>query len=314
MMNRPEAVARFQGQHGVASRDQLLELGIDPKTIWRARQRDVIEEVLPGVFALAGTTLSFEGRCMAALLYFGDDAYLSGTTSAALQGCRSMFRRIIDVTVDETEKVRPHPDWIHVHRSAWRLDGDVVTRSDGLRHSSPCRTSFDLASQFNDHRFSRLMEDLWHLKLLTPEEASDYLASVRRSGRAGVKRLEEWLEATGARSRPAQSGLELDVIDAIRAVGLPEPERQHPVRLLSGEIVHIDVAWPAIKFGLEPGDSWWHGGDLKVRADIDRDNACAELGWMIRRLDESLRANPPATARLVKRLYEARTCTYRPAS
>jgi hypothetical protein len=97
-------------------------------------------------------------------------------------------------------------------------------------------------------------------------------------------------------------------------VGLPEPVRQHPLVLRSGEKIHIDVAWPDIQFGLEPGHSWWHGGDLQVRKDIARDNACGEIGWFIRRLDESLRADPVATARLIKALHDSRRETFRPSS
>jgi hypothetical protein len=243
---------------------------------------------------------------MAVQLRFGERAYLSGTTAAALQGARSMPRSFVAVTVESGTKVGGVPGWVRVHRSVWLVEGDVVVRPDGLRLSSPTRTLFDLASVFNDHRFARLAEDFWHLGLASPDDVSDYLQRVRRSGRRGVKRLELWLESVRDRTRPAQSGLELDVIDAIRAVGLPEPQRQYPVRLLSGEIVHIDVAWPDVCLGIEPGHSWWHGGDLKQRADQDRDRACGEVGWDIKRFDESMGQDPMASARQIKRLYEQR--------
>jgi hypothetical protein len=305
MMNDPHVLALFHRQHGVAAHTQLTALA-PARAVTRARARGAIVPVIGKVYALAGAELSFEGRCMAVLLQFGEHAYLSGTTAAALLGARSMSRSRVDVTVDATAYVGPIPDWVRVHRSAWRVEGDVVTRPDGLRLSSPLRTLLDLAAQFNDHRFARFAEDLWHLGLASPDDASDYLADVRRSGRRGVKRLEAWLEAVGGRSGTAQSGLELDAIDAIRAVGLPEPERQYPVRLMSGEVVHIDVAWPDVRLGIEPGHSWWHGGDLKQRADQDRDRACGEVGWDIKRFDESMRDDVMAAARQIKNLYNQR--------
>ncbi len=79
------------------------------------------------------------------------------------------------------------------------------------------------------------------------------------------------------------------MIAAVRAVGLPEPVRQYPLVLRSGETIHIDIAWPGKCLGLEPGHSWHHGGDLRMRKDHARDSACAELGWQIVRLDEDLR-------------------------
>jgi hypothetical protein len=306
MAHDPQVLELFARQYGAASRGQLLGLGVSRRSLTRLARRGTIAPVLADVFVLAGTTLSFEGRCMAAQLYFGDGSYLSGPTAAALLGARSMPRSRVAITLGPTTHVGDVPDWVRVRRSAWRVDGDVFTRADGLRLSSPTRTLFDVASEFNDHRFARFAEDLWHLGLATPDDASDYLQLVRRSGRGGVRRLETWLDSVRGRRRPAQSGLELDLIDALREVGLPEPTRQHPVRLLSGEVVHIDVAWPDVRFGVEPGHSWWHGGDLKQRADMDRDRACGEVGWDIKRFDEAMRADPMAAARQVKNLYRQR--------
>jgi hypothetical protein len=306
MTHDPRVLTAFARQYGVASRVQLLALGVSRWTLARWCRQAAIEPVLSDVFVLAGTAMFFESRCMAVQCHFGDRAYLSGTTAAALLGARSMPRSRVVATVKPTAHVGNVPDWVRVRRSAWRFGDDVVTRADGLRLSAPARTLFDLASEFNDHRFSRLAEDFWHLRLATPEEASDYLQLARRSGRRGVKRLETWLDSTHGRSRPAQSGLELDAIDAIRGVGLPEPERQYAVRLLSGELVHIDVAWPDVRFGIEPGHSWWHGGDLRQRADMARDRACGEVGWDIKRFDEAMREDLGAAARQIKNLYEQR--------
>ena len=312
MTNRPEVLDLFHRQLGVASFDQLRELGVSQPSIWRARKRRTITELIPGVYVLAGVELSFMAKCMAALLYLGPDSYLCRKTAAAVYGCREMPRDNVHVTIPIRAKIGPLPSWIKVHWSSWRLDGDVIMRPDGLRLSSPLRTLFDLAGKLNTFAFGRIAEDLWHLKLVHPAEASPYLEQVRRSGRGGVARFEEWVEQVRPRQRPAQSGLELDVIEAIAAVGLPEPVRQHPLVLRSGEEIHVDVAWPDIQFGLEPGHAWWHGGDLQVRKDFARDNACGEIGWFIRRLDESLRADPDGTARLVRALYDSRLATFRP--
>jgi hypothetical protein len=313
MTNRPDVLALFERQFRVASYNQLRELGVSRQTIWRAQRRGSVDAVLPLVYALAGAELTFMSRCMAALLYLGPDSYLCRKTAAAILGCRDMPRQVVHVTIPTTARIGPLPSWIKVHWTSWRLAGDVLIRPDGLRLSSPLRTLFDLAAKLNRFALERVAEDLWHLKLLDPADAFTYLDCVRRSGRGGVARFEEWLERVRLRARPAQSGLELDVIQAIRDIGLPEPERQHPLVLNSGEPIHLDVAWPDIQFGLEPGHSWWHGGDLQVRKDIARDNACGEIGWFIRRLDEALRADLGATARLVKALYDSRRATFRPS-
>ena len=208
--------------------------------------------VLPGVFQVAGGELSFRGKAMAAQLHGGYRSFLSGTTAAALWGARAMPVNRVEITI--VGKVRTHPaPWMRVRRSVLDRDDDVVTRDDGLRLASPLRTLFTLAIDFNAYRFHRAAEDLWHLRLMTPDEADAYLAVIRRSGRTGVKRFEDWLVDVSARTAPSQSHLELDVIEAVRAVGLPDPVRQYPLVLRSGETIHIDIAWPGKCLGLEPG-------------------------------------------------------------
>ena len=99
------------------------------------------------------------------------------------------------------------------------------------------------------------------------------------ASRRGCERVE-------ASRRPSQSGFELDVLDAIRQAGLPEPARQYELTLPSGEVIHVDLAWPDVRLGVEPGHSWWHGGDLGQRRDQARDRACDAIGWRIVRYDE----------------------------
>lgn len=118
--------------------------------------------------------------------------------------------------------------------------------------------------------------------------------------------LAKWLEDVGARSRPVQSGLEIDALEASRSAGLPKPERQHPITLLSGEVIHLDIAWPDVRLGIEPGHSWWHGGDLRMRSDQARDRACGEIGWLIVRFDESMSQDLHAAGQQIRRLYQQR--------
>ena len=196
---------------------------------------------------------------------------MSGFSAGVLYGLRKMPRRIIEVTVPEDHRVGM-PSWGRLVRTSWiDPERDNTLRDDGLRIAQPLRMLFRLAKVFNEHRFERAAEDCWHLGLLTPEAAADYLAAVRRRGKTGVARFEHWLEKTAVRSRPSQSGLELDVVDAIRRAGLPEPERQYPLTLRSGEVIHVDLAWPAARLGVEPGHSWWHGGDFGKQRDEARD-------------------------------------------
>lgn len=298
-------LALFSSQHGVATLGQLIGLRLSPRTIGRARERGELVSVLPGVYCLGGGEPLFEARAMAAQLHCGESCFLNGTTAGALVGLRSMPRSRIQVTVPGRVRVSL-PNWVEASMTSWFDPERVVVRPDGLRLADPYLMLLALARQFSDHRFERAAEDAWHRRLITPSGAAAFLEQYRGSGRLGIRRFARWLDKTRDQHSPAQRGLELDFVTAIRAVGLPEPQRQHPLRLLSREWIHLDLAWPEVKLAVEPGHSWWHGGDLGVRRDIARDRACGEVGWYVARYDESAREDLAAVGRELLNTYRER--------
>ena len=313
MIDRADVLALFSSQFWVADIAQLKQLGVSPRSITRARERGTIVGVLPGIVRLAGTEETFRSRAKALLLHAGEEAFLSGASAGVLYGLRQMPRSFVEVTVKEDRRA-VMPAWGRLVRTSWIEPArDVQARADGLTVASPLRMLFRLARTFNDHRFERAAEDAWHLELVTPTEAAEYLAAIRRQGKWGVTRFEQWLEKTIVRARPSQSGLELDVLDAIRRAGLPEPERQYPLTLRSGELIHVDLAWPRARLGVEPGHSWWHGGNAGKRRDEARDRACDEIGWRIVRHDESFSESPAQFGLQIRIIHDERMRSLRTA-
>ena len=305
-MNRPEVLQFFATHQWVASTEQLRDLGVSKSALQHARRIGVVTTPIEGVVQVAGTTLTLEGRARVAQLAVGHEAFVSGPTAGALYGLREMPKRIVEVSAKQKHDVRVPAD-ARLVRTTWIDEQrDVVTRGDGLRVASPLRMLFGLASQFNDHRFARAAEDAWMKRLVTPDDARTYLELVRRSGRTGVRRMNEWLERCSERSRPAQSGLELDMIDAFERVGLPTAKRQHPIVLATGETIHLDIAWPEVRLAVEPGHSWWHGGELRQLRDEARDRACGVVGWHISRFGQDVRNDLRAAALEVRATYRRR--------
>jgi hypothetical protein len=310
-MNHPEVIRFFTAHHGVASVDQLRGLNFGKHALLRARRQGILVSPARGVVALAGRELSFEGRAAVAQLAAGGEAFVSGPSAGVLHGLRGMPTSRIEVSIKQTRRV-DLPPWCRVFRTSWiDEERDVILRADGLRVASPLRMMFGLAAQFNQHRFERAAEDVWHKNLVTPAEAADYLAEIRRSGRTGVSRFEKWLEKTSVRDRPSHSGLELNFVDMIDRVGLPTPKRQHPLWLATGELIHLDLAWPDARLAVEPGHSWWHGGDLRQRLDQARDRACDVVGWRVVRYDEAAQHDPLGTARELLAIYRRRLADLR---
>ena len=183
---------------------------------------------------------------MAAQLATGGCGFLSSWTAARLCGLRRMPDTPVQLTTSTARRTRT-PAWIDTRRSRWfDADRDRRRLDNGLLVATPLRMLFGLAADFNHFRFERAAEDAWHLGLVTPAGAADYLERHRCRGKDGVSTMERWLERALGQSLPAQSGLEHDVLRAIDEAGLPIPVRQHPIRLRIGETVHIDIAWPEI--------------------------------------------------------------------
>ena len=307
-----DIMQRAAMRHGVLSVDDLLhEFGRTRASISRARRAGLIIDMMPGVVRLVSSTDTFLGRCHALQLRFGDVGFLSGWTAGRLMGLRAMRREPVFLTVRHGVR-RASPPWATMHLTRW-FDDDVERwlHTDGLITASPMRTLWSLAAEFNQHRFERAAEDAWHLGLITPAEAATYLERHRCRGKDGVLRLEGWLERAAGHERPAQSNLERHFLHALERRSLPPPERQHPLELPTGEIVHLDIAWPSIRLAIEPGASWWHGGDLAMRRDQARDRACGEVGWYIVRFDESVTGDIEGAVGEVARIYHRRRADLR---
>lgn len=312
MLNRPEVLAFLAQRHWVASVRQLAALGVTKAALEHAKRTGVVHSVARGVVAVAGVERDWEARALIAQLAAGREAFVSGPSAGVVHGLRNMPRQRIEISIHERRRATL-PPWGRLIRTSWIDEQrDVFLRSDGLRVATPLRTLFGLASQFNQHRFERAAEDVWHRQLASPADAADYLAMVRRSGRSGVRRFNVWLEHVAGVERPSQSGLERDFVDLIARAGLPAPQRQHPVVLANGVTIHLDLAWPEAYLAVEPGHSWWHGGDRGQRADQGRQRECDEVGWRIIPYDESGVEDPVATARQIATIYRKRLAMLRP--
>ena len=236
--------------------------------------------------------------------------FISSWSAGRLAGLRRMPRLPVHYTGPTSLQIR-FPEWVEAHRSRWYDESDVVVRPDELRVATPLRALFGMAAAFNQFRFERAAEDAWHLGLIDPAAAADYLERHRCRGKDGVSTMERWLERCQESARPAQTGLEQDLLAELDRVGLPPPVRQYPLALQNGESIHFDIAWPDVRLAVEPGHSWWHGGDLRQRLDQDRDRGCSELGWLVIRFDETMRRDVVGAARQVRRIYERRSADLR---
>jgi very-short-patch-repair endonuclease len=94
------------------------------------------------VYAVGHTQLTFEGRCMAAVLALGEGAAVSHRSAADLWGVLPAHDGPIEVTVPG-EGGREKRKGLRVHRSS-TLIANFVTRRQGIALTKPKRTLRDL--------------------------------------------------------------------------------------------------------------------------------------------------------------------------
>ncbi len=286
----------------LASHQLTGTFGFDRTSVWRAVQSGVLVQDAPGAFRIASHVPSFRTRCVAASMFARGVGFVSGDSAARVYGLRKMNLNGIRYTVPTSFRRTP-PDWLALHYSAWYSpEHDRLVTPDNLIVAQPMRMLFGLPMRFTQFRFDRAADDAWNLGLIDPPMAADYLERHRCRGKDGVARLERWIVRASVQRAPSQSYFERDLIAAVEAVGLPEPERQYPLQLRDGRTIHLDVAWPSIRLAVEPGHSWFHPKDQ----DRARDLACDEVGWHIIRVDESMRGDLAATARSIARIHAHR--------
>jgi hypothetical protein len=293
-------------QFGVVSRTQLGTLGVSIPQLSRARRSGLVIDVTGRTVRLRSSPDTFLARCAAVSLHVGQRGFLAGATAGRLHGLREMSDHPIAITVPAGDRPRL-PEWVEVRHTNWysarrdrrRLTGAAIV-------AEPHRMLYDLAARLDDRRFQRAAEDCWHHNLVTPRSAAAYLSHHRRMGKDGTLRIERWLDLALDQKRPAQSGLELDMVEALRAVGLPEPIRQFPLDIPTGRRIHVDLAWPNVKLCVEPGHSWWHGGDAGLKRDNERRLGALAIGWETIQLDESLCRDPSQAAATILAVYRRR--------
>lgn len=297
-----ELLTVFSHQHGVAHHRQFAEFGVSRARVRRAVHEGWLIDVVPGVVGLRTTCSTFESRVHALQLASVEGSFATGRTAGRLHGLRRMQWRQVEWAIPYRTRFAA-PAWAVVSRVSWPDDEPRPTRDDGLWVASPRRTMLELAARLHRVPWRWAAEDAWHLGLIDPDSLAEYVQRVRRSGRAGVTPIVEWLEEVADRRRTIESGLEQLGLELCERAGLPEPERQFPVVLASGRTIHLDLAWPEIRFSVEPGHSWFHGGDDGQRRDQRRDRQLAQVGWLNFRFDETVQRHHDEVMRELRAAY-----------
>jgi hypothetical protein len=87
-----------EGQYGVVTRRQLLDLGIPSRTITDWVRNGHLHRIHRGVYAVGHTRIGMDGHRLAAVLFAGLGSFLSHWSSADLTGIISVDERSVSTS------------------------------------------------------------------------------------------------------------------------------------------------------------------------------------------------------------------------
>ena len=177
----------------------------------------------------------------------------------------------------------------------------------------PCttlgRTLADLGSVVHDRRrVSQALTDARrrHVDLRALRATAERL---HRPGQSGTGTLLRLLDAVPKEGRVPESWFEELLARCLDSPHLPPLVRQHPILDSTGRVVaRVDLAFPAVKLGLEAHSRAFHFGPVYEPLDEDRDLAVAACGWELLYLGWYATQHPADVLRRVEEVVRARKC------
>lgn len=261
-----------QRQHWVVSRAQALEAGLSRHAIaHRLSSGGPWRTLLPGVYLMQPGDASPSQREIAAMLYCGPQAVITGVAALRFYEFRQLPRQardVVDVLIPDRLS-HTSCSWLQVHRTTrmprW------VWGSHGRRYALPDRAVADTA---------RMLTELREVRALVAHAVQDrhcaieQLASeLRLGGRANGALLRRVIaEVTaGVRSAP-----EAELRDLIIKARLPMPLFNPRLYLPNGTFLACpDAWWPEAGVAIEIDSRQWHIAPENWEHTMDRH---ADLG------------------------------------
>ncbi|OYN82839.1 type IV toxin-antitoxin system AbiEi family antitoxin [Mycolicibacterium sphagni] len=231
------------------------------------------QRVFPDVYAPRGE-LTLLDRTIAAWLWSGRQATVTGRAAAALHGAR-WVDPATPIELNFANNRSPHG--VVTRRET--LLPDELTWSGAIPVTTVTRTAFDLARRSTRRR---AIADLDALANATHFTTEDVLTIADAHPRLrGVRRLPAMLNAldAGAQS-PRETYLRLDLINA----GFPRPKTQIPVARPHGRWYYLDMGWPDILVAVEYDGEHHRTSRTAYAIDVERQDYLISIGWIVVRV------------------------------
>jgi hypothetical protein len=263
-------------QHGLATRAQLLALGMHTRAIDRAVAGGRWRRVAHGVYASNDAPATPEQRLLGAILAVDLEAVASHAAAAWLHGLVGFRDVVLEVTTTKPRRSRG----VEAHRSA------LSPRDTQTVRGIPCtrigRTLLDLAEPVDAERLAAVLDDALRRKLVRVELLQRLVEERGTRGRRGAATLAHLLAERRGDFVPTESKLEDLFVALIARAGLPKPR---PQRLLSDErgaiYARVDFVYEDERIAIWLDGVAFHGDPAIWRKDLDQAQEAVRRGWRV---------------------------------
>lgn len=274
---------------------QLNALGYSRDAVSRAARAGRLHRLHRGVYAVGHRSLTWQSRCLAAVLASAPRALASHGSAAWLWGLFRNRPGAIHVTA---------PTRRHAHASirlhyARLADVDRAVR-DAIPVTAVPRTLLDLAANLSADRLDRVLERSEELRLFDLRSVEALLE--RAGSHPGRGRLRRALAFYREEPAFTRSRLERRFLDLVKSAGLPAPS----MNFWEGQF-ELDAYWRSERFVVELDVYETHGSRAAFESDRVRQEELKLMGIeMIRVTGPRLAREPGSVARRIAALLEQR--------
>ena len=263
-------------QYGLVTLAQVGQVGFARYHVEVQLERNRMRRIRSGVFAVNGAPATWEQGALAAVLASGPEAVASHSTAGVVWGLPNVFHEVtFEVSTPRPRRVRQ--PGVRVHRTVGFLEMEHTIHKS-VPVTSVARTLVDLSGSMSVVQLGIATDYARrHLHLTLPQLQRCVAGLAPAPGRKPT-RIHAVLRARLEHHDETESGLEMRVLRAIVAAGLPEPVQQYWVDV-GGRWRRIDLAYPELKLGIEVDGFGPHSDRSAFDGDRARENELEIINW-----------------------------------
>ena len=264
-MDDGELLDMAAAQHGLVSREQLLDLGISSYSRRRLITNGGWVPLTKRVLRRSGSPVTARQQVLAAVFDAGPGSALSHGSSAALWGLAG-FLLLPAVVARVMSRSSTRLATVHSVRA---LPERWVTTLDAIPVVRPELCILQLCATVHPGRAERALDTAWSMRLLSGGSLIELLVDLGERGRNGVALLRQLVDARGPDYIPPASNLEGRLDRILADAGLPAMRRQ----IDSGSTTwtgRVDFRCSDLPLIVEVQSERYHSALVDVLADAKR--------------------------------------------